>query len=97
MKRYWNLHSIPELAPFTEAVREEKIRDASRATSRHWTTWASIVLMGACAAAGSLLADVFLPIGIWGAAIGGGVGGFLFSWFRRNTIVQFIRKGLALV
>lgn len=95
MKLYWNLHSTPELAPFTKAERDEKIRDASRATVGHWAVWVGIVLMGTCAAAGSLLGDLFMPTGIWGAAIGGGVGGFLFSWIRRNTIVPFIRKSLA--
>jgi hypothetical protein len=45
---------------------------------RYWQTWAGLAACGACAALGSQLGLVFDHQTL-GAAIGGGVGGHIFS------------------
>jgi hypothetical protein len=78
MQIYWTLKSIPELAQLPRAERRRVWRHVYWKTFDHWQAWAGLFACGACAAMGTLFGGL-LGSGFIGAAMGGGVGGFIFS------------------
>ena len=62
---------------------------------RHWTTWVGLLFCGACAGFGS-----YLGVGwghpIIGAAIGGGIGGFIFSQVNIRVVREHYSDELQL-
>jgi hypothetical protein len=75
---YWTLKSIPELSQLSSKERRLTWRQAYPRTYRHWQTWVGLAACGACAYFGCRLGFVF-GHPVLGAAIGGGIGGFIFS------------------
>ncbi|MEM9479136.1 MAG: hypothetical protein AAGA58_05665 [Verrucomicrobiota bacterium] len=73
MKIYWTQKSVPELSELTKLEKKKAWKYAYRKCFGHWETYAGIIICGGCAGLGSFLWD--LP----GAAIGGGIGGFIYG------------------
>ncbi len=78
MPIYWTLKSIPELSQLSSAERGQAWRRVNRKTFRHWQTWVGLVACGALAGLGSHFGGTF-GHPLIGAAIGGALGGFIFS------------------
>ena len=73
MNIYWTQKSVPELSDLTKPERKKAWRYAYGKCFRHWQTYAGLTICGGCGGLGSFLWD--LP----GAAIGGGIGGFIYG------------------
>jgi hypothetical protein len=78
MPIYWTLKSIPELSQLSSAERSQAWRRVNHRTWRHWQTWVGLVACGALAGLGSYFGGTF-GYPLIGAAIGGALGGFIFS------------------
>lgn len=91
MKIYWTAPSPPELASFSAAERKRIWSECSIEGLRNRRTWIGMLACGACTGVGSLIGD-FFHIGIWGAGIGGGIGGFLLSQFAIRSALEVVRK-----
>ncbi|MFL9870731.1 hypothetical protein [Paraburkholderia megapolitana] len=78
MAIYWTLKSIPELSQLTAKERRLAWRRTYLSTFHHWQTWMGMAGCAACAALGSYL-GILWGHSLLGAAVGGGVGGFVFS------------------
>jgi hypothetical protein len=74
----WTLKSIPELSDLSPAERNQFWARISRNSFRHWQTWLGLLGCGLIAAAGEVLGRQ-LGHPYIGAAIGGGIGGFIYS------------------
>ena len=78
MPIYWTLKSVPELSSLPRQERGRAWRRVGFKTLHHWQTWIGLIACGACAGIGSYIGASFgHPIA--GAAVGGGIGGFIFS------------------
>jgi hypothetical protein len=74
MPIHWSYKSIPELAPLSDAERDDIWHTASSRARRRWETWASAIVIALFAAGGAKLGLSFdhLYAGtIAGAALGG--------------------------
>jgi hypothetical protein len=91
MNMIWNLQSAPELAALSADEVKHLMREAGEAKSVHRTSLRGLILCGLCAGAGSLIGDAF-SIGIYGAGVGGGIGGFIASQVRMRAILSWIRS-----
>ena len=99
MQIYWSLKSIPERASLPKEVQRRAWRRVYGKTFRHWQTWAGLFACGICAGAGARFGGV-LGLSLVGAAVGGGIGGFIFSqafihvarryYFRRYARVDSV-------
>jgi hypothetical protein len=78
MPIYWTLKSVPELSTLPRQERVRAWQRASLKTLRHWQTWLGLIACGACAWLGSYVGASF-GHPIVGAALGGGIGGFISS------------------
>ena len=78
MAIFWTLKSIPELMNLPARERRIVWRRVYRRTWHHWQTWVGLLAGGICAGLGSRLGAV-VEHQIFGAMIGGGVGGLIFS------------------
>ena len=78
MAIYWTLKSIPEFSQLSAKERGLAWRQAYRRTFSHWQTWVALAASGACTYWGHHLGTVF-GYPLLGVAIGGGVGGAIFS------------------
>lgn len=90
MNMIWNLQSAPELAALSGDEVQLLARDAGDAKSVRKASLLGLMLCGLCASAGSLIGDVF-SIGIYGAGIGGAVGGLVYTQMRMRAILNWIR------
>ncbi len=79
MPIYWTIKSIPELSQLPPKERGIVWRRVYKMTFRHWQTWIALLGCGAFAFSGIYLAKFIDMHSTIGAAIGGGVGGLLFS------------------
>jgi hypothetical protein len=78
MAIYWTLKSIPELSQQLPKARRLTWRRTYPRTLRHWQTWFGLAACGSLAYLGCRL-GIFLGHPLPYAAIGGGIGGFIFS------------------
>lgn len=85
----WNLKSAPALASLPRDEVKRLIQEACEAKSVRRASLFGLVLCGLCSGAGALIGDVF-SAGIYGSAIGGGVGGFIYSQMRASAILRWI-------
>lgn len=85
----WKLKSAPALAALPCDEADRLVREACASQSVRRSSLMGLILCGLCAGAGSWIGDVF-SVGIYGAGIGGGVGGFIYSQVRMRAIVQWI-------
>ncbi len=93
MKIYWNYRNVPELAGLSNAEVKDRVRAASEKPAAKKALIKGAVVAGLCAAAGSLAGDSFLTSGRWGAAVGAGIGGFLFTQIQMRAIIREIQGG----
>jgi hypothetical protein len=87
MAIYWNLKSIPEFSQMSSSEIKLKWKNIKFKIFRHWQTWFGLVGCGICAGLGSYFAALWWGSGLIGAAIGGGLGGFLYS----QTVIYVVR------
>ena len=87
MRVYWRLSQIPELATLSRAKRGLIWSRVYRNAFRHWQTWGGLAACGVLVGIGSHVGGLFGHSYI-GAAIGGGVGGFVFS----QVIIHVVRS-----
>jgi hypothetical protein len=78
MTIYGNLKSIPELSQLSSKERRLIWWRVAPRTYLHWQTWLGLTVCGACAYIGCRLGFAF-GHPMLGAAIGGGLGGVIFS------------------
>jgi len=87
MKIYWSNKDIPELANLTPDQQSRAWKACyGQYIFKHWQTWASFGLIA-----------IFIMVGmakfgpILGGAIGGGLGGFVFSQVAMNVLRPHLR------
>jgi hypothetical protein len=90
MKIYWSPPLNSALEAFPEADRRRIWKECSKEGFRSRKSWVGLPLCGLYAGVGSLIGDV-VGIGIWGATIGGAVGGFLASQFFIQATLEVIQ------
>lgn len=93
MKIYWSLRSVPELAQVPPQELADVVREAEKDPAVK--VWSGIGLVASvlCAGLGFRAGDHLLWLHeIWGAAIGGGIGGLLFSQIRMHALARHFRK-----
>lgn len=83
MKIYWTLKSIPELAGLTACERKRRWHSAYKSVFRHWQTWSGVLLLGACAGAGSY------SFGLAGAVLLAAIGGFLYGQIVTRIVLKY--------
>ena len=91
MRIYWSLPPLPELAAFSGSERKRILQSCSREGLLKGKSLIGLAICGICAALGSLAGDS-LGIGIWGAAAGGGIGGFIASQFMIRSTLEVLKK-----
>lgn len=79
MPIYWTAKDIPELSQLPANERALAWRSVYRKTFRHWQTWAGLFACCACTIIGMYVSNPFGYHAVVGAALGAGLGGFLFS------------------
>jgi len=77
MPIYWTLKSIPEFSDLSLAERNRSWARIRSKAFRHWQTWLGLLGCAMLSGIGSLLGEKWGHSSI-GAAIGGGVGGFVY-------------------
>lgn len=87
MKIYWTLKSIPELRDASRSERRRRWRRVNRKAFNHITTWAALILCALCGGFGAYYGQI-AGSGVLGAALGGGIGGFMFS----QVSIAVVRK-----
>lgn len=90
MNMVWNLRSAPELAALSKGEVKPLMHEAGEAISVRKASLIGLILCGLCAVTGSLIGDIF-SVGIYGAGIGGAVGGLVYSQIRIRAILKWIR------
>ncbi|MBB3059570.1 hypothetical protein [Microbulbifer rhizosphaerae] len=78
MKIYWTLKSIPEFSALSIQERGARWRKVYTKCFRHWQTWLGLATCGFCVILGGHIGGV-VGMGLLGAALGGGIGGLIFS------------------
>lgn len=91
MKIHWTNPAPPELAAFPAAEQKRIWRECSRAAYSKGRTWLGLLTCATCAAAGSIIGDLF-HAGIWGGGIGGGIGGFVHGQILIRSTLEVIRE-----
>lgn len=91
MKVYWTTPSPPELSVFPEAQRKRIWQACSEEGLRKRKSWLGLLICGACAAVGSIVGDLS-SLGHWGAGIGGGIGGFIYSQLAIRSTLEIVRE-----
>ncbi len=87
MKFYWSTPILAETAHLPKTERDRIFADCHAGSFSKWQTWLGMVVLCICIALGSYIGKS-AGSGILGAAMGGAVGGFIYSQFS-------IRAGLA--
>jgi hypothetical protein len=104
---YWTRSSIPELAALPKSERGRAWRACYFKAFRHWQTWFGLLVCGICAAAGHVIGgefvtepaksssfrsvEYFADPKLIGAAIGGGIGGFIYSQIAVHQVRPYLR------
>ena len=92
MRVYWTSKSIPELRGLNRKQRGRLWWRCYWKAYRHWQTWAGLIACGALAGLGVGIGQVVGIGRIVGGAIGGGLGGFIFSQVLMETIRPHLRE-----
>ncbi len=94
MKRLWNDNNVPELAALPLPERKRIWREARESVVGTAAFRWSLLVAGLCAGAGSFIGNTIYRDGVWGAAIGGGIGGYLMSRMQHKMALRAIREKL---
>ncbi|OYW72625.1 MAG: hypothetical protein B7Z37_24230, partial [Verrucomicrobia bacterium 12-59-8] len=90
MKMIWKLESEPELAALSSDELKLLVREVSETPTVQKPLRLGLLFCALCGGAGSLIGDEF-SVGIYGAGLGGGIGGLVYSQVRMRAILRWIR------
>ncbi len=87
MKLYWSLKNIPELSYLSAQQKQMLWQKSSTKIFRSWYGWLGLLACFLCTSFGNFVGQ-FFDVSSLGSAVGGGVGGFIYSQLNFNFLVK---------
>jgi hypothetical protein len=96
MKIYWTTPLLSELEALPEKEREKILRECRTQSFsfRDKQAWLGVLACGLCAGLGSYIGRNVFGYHMIGAAVGGGIGGFIFGQIKIRADLSRIRAAI---